>query len=75
MEYGSAIIIDELASLELQEPSRAAAAIYDQPIGLRLLHEDPGGGEEHYLSRADRTCTRLRTQSSSSKGNSTRTAA
>jgi quercetin dioxygenase-like cupin family protein len=51
MEYGAAIIFDELASLELKEPSPAAAAVYDQPIGLRLLYEDPGGGEEHYLTR------------------------
>jgi quercetin dioxygenase-like cupin family protein len=51
MEYGAATIIDDLASLELQEPSPAAAAIYNQPIGLRLLYEDPGGGEEHYLAR------------------------
>ena len=26
-------------------------AVYDGPIGLRLLHEDPDGGEEHYLVR------------------------
>jgi quercetin dioxygenase-like cupin family protein len=25
--------------------------VYDGPIGLRLLYEDPGGGEEHYLVR------------------------
>jgi len=49
MEYGAAIIFDELASLELEEPSPAAAAVYNQPIGLRLLYEDPGG-EEHYLT-------------------------
>jgi quercetin dioxygenase-like cupin family protein len=51
VEYGAAIILDDLASLELAEPSAAAAAIYDQPIGLRLLHEDPAGGHEHYLVR------------------------
>ena len=51
MEYGTAIIIGELRSLELNAPSPAAAAVYDQPIGLRLLYEDPGGGEEHYLVR------------------------
>jgi quercetin dioxygenase-like cupin family protein len=51
MEYGAAIIIDGLKSLELKEPSPAAAAVYDQPIGLRLLYEDPDGGEEHYLVR------------------------
>jgi len=51
MNYGAAVIVDQLASLELQEPSSAAAAVYDLPIGLRLLYEDPGGGEEHYLVR------------------------
>lgn len=51
MEYGMASIVGELVSLELKEPSPAAAAIYDQPIGLRLLYQDPGGGEEHYLVR------------------------
>jgi quercetin dioxygenase-like cupin family protein len=51
MKYGSAIIVGELASLECQEPSSAAAAVYDQPIGLRLLYEEAGGGEEHYLVR------------------------
>jgi len=51
MEYGAAIIIDELPLLELKQPSAAAAAVYDQPISLRLLYEDPGGGEQHYLVR------------------------
>lgn len=51
MEYGAAIILGDLASLELKQPSPAAAAIYDRPVGLRLLHEDPDGGEEHYLVR------------------------
>jgi quercetin dioxygenase-like cupin family protein len=51
MNYGAAIIVGELASIELQEPSSAAAAVYDQPIGLRLLYQEPGGGEEHYLVR------------------------
>jgi quercetin dioxygenase-like cupin family protein len=49
MEYGRATIIHELKSLELQEPQGAAAAVYDQPIGLRLLYEDPDSGDEHYL--------------------------
>jgi quercetin dioxygenase-like cupin family protein len=51
MEYGAAVIVSELRSMELTEPSAVAAAVYDQPIGLRLLYEDPGGGEEHYLVR------------------------
>jgi quercetin dioxygenase-like cupin family protein len=48
MDYGAAVIVGDLASLELAEPSPAAAAVYDQPIRLRLLHADPDG-EEHYL--------------------------
>jgi len=51
MEYGAATIIDELPSLELKQPSPAAAAVYDQPISLRLLYEDSDRGEEHYLVR------------------------
>ena len=51
MEYGRATIVDDLASLELQEPREAAAAIYDRAIGLRLLHADRDSGEEHYLIR------------------------
>jgi quercetin dioxygenase-like cupin family protein len=51
MEYGAAIIVDRLSSLELTEPSPAAAAIYDRPIGLRPLYQDPHGGQEHYLVR------------------------
>ena len=51
MEYGAAIIIDELPSLELKQPSPAAAAVYDQPISLRLLYEDSDRGEEHYVVR------------------------
>ena len=51
VDYGSAAIVDQLESLELQPPGEAAAAVYDRPIGLRLLHEDPDSGEEHYLVR------------------------
>jgi quercetin dioxygenase-like cupin family protein len=51
MAYGAAIIVDKLAALPLQEPSPAAAAVYDQPIGLRLLYQEPHRGEEHYLTR------------------------
>ena len=45
------IAIEELASLELAPPSAAAAAVYDRPIGLRLLYENPATGEEHYVMR------------------------
>ncbi len=51
MKYASATIVDQLRSLELLEPGAAAAAIYDQPIALRLLYQDPTSGEEHYLVR------------------------
>lgn len=51
VRYGPATIVDQLRSLELQEPGTAAAAIYDQPIALRLLYQDPTSGEEHYLVR------------------------
>ena len=51
MQYSRATIVDDLASLELQEPGEAAAAVYDRAIGLRLLHEDRDSGEEHYLIR------------------------
>jgi quercetin dioxygenase-like cupin family protein len=42
------VLQDDLASLEL-EPSQPA--IYDRPIGLRLLYQDPRSGAEHYLIR------------------------
>lgn len=48
---GAVIVIDHLKALELQEPGAAAAAVYDRPIALRLLYEDPASGEEHYLVR------------------------
>jgi quercetin dioxygenase-like cupin family protein len=51
MHQTGAIIVDELRSLELREPGAAAAAVYDRPIGLRLLYEDPHSGEEHYVVR------------------------
>ena len=42
------IVVDELATLEVEERQMA---VYDRPIGLRLLYEDPDSGEEHYLVR------------------------
>ena len=51
VQHGAATIVDGLGSLELREPEAAAAAVYDQPIGLRLLYADPASGEEHYLVR------------------------
>jgi quercetin dioxygenase-like cupin family protein len=51
MNYGEVTIVDHLHSLELDSPRPDAAAVYDQAIGLRLLHMDPNSGEEHYLIR------------------------
>lgn len=51
MEYGRATIVDELDSLKLREPGGDAAAVYDRPFGLQLLHNDPNSGEEHYVIR------------------------
>jgi|SRR5919198_1327549 quercetin dioxygenase-like cupin family protein len=48
MDYGSAIVVDGLASLELR-PSRSV--IYDREIELRSLYEDPESGAEHYIIR------------------------
>jgi quercetin dioxygenase-like cupin family protein len=49
--HATATIVDQLRSLELHQPGTAAAAVYDQPIGLRLLFQDAASGEEHYLVR------------------------
>jgi quercetin dioxygenase-like cupin family protein len=54
VKYGAATIVEQLRALELKQPGAAAAAVYDQPIGLRLLYEDPHSGEEHYLVRYPR---------------------
>ncbi len=48
MDYGRAIIVDDLASVELG-PSRPV--IYDREIDLRLPYEDPASGAEHDLIR------------------------
>jgi quercetin dioxygenase-like cupin family protein len=48
MDYGRAVIVDALRSVEL---GPARSVIYDREIGLRLLYEDPGSGAEHYLIR------------------------
>src|SRR2546421_1041453 len=48
MEYGRAIVVDGLRSIEL-EPSQPV--IYDREIGFRLLYQDPDSGAEHYLIR------------------------
>jgi quercetin dioxygenase-like cupin family protein len=51
MEYGDAVVVDRLAELELEAPGESASAVYDRPIGLKLLHQDPISGEEHYVVR------------------------
>lgn len=48
MEQDHAVIVDNLGSLELD---RSQPAIYDRPIGVRLLYRDPISGAEHYLVR------------------------
>jgi quercetin dioxygenase-like cupin family protein len=48
MEYGDAIIVDELRSADMRG---SQLAIYDREIGVRLLYRDPGSGAEHYLIR------------------------
>jgi quercetin dioxygenase-like cupin family protein len=42
------VIHDGLGSVALDERT---IAVYDRPIRLRLLHEEPDIGEEHYLIR------------------------
>jgi quercetin dioxygenase-like cupin family protein len=51
MDYGRAVIVDDLGSVELG-PSHSV--IYDREIALRLLYEDPDTGAEHYLIRYPR---------------------
>jgi quercetin dioxygenase-like cupin family protein len=48
MEQHRAIIVASPRSMSL---ARSQPIIYDQPVGLRLLHQDPRSGAEHYLVR------------------------
>ena len=48
MSTPSAVLLERLGSLEL-EPSQPE--IYDRPIGLTLLYQDPTSGAKHYLVR------------------------
>jgi quercetin dioxygenase-like cupin family protein len=48
MEYGRAVIVDSLESVELR---RSSSVIYDRDIAVRLLYEDPDSGAGHYLIR------------------------
>jgi quercetin dioxygenase-like cupin family protein len=43
-----AVIIDSLGTLQL---GRSQPVIYDRPVSLRLLYQDPKSGAEHYLIR------------------------
>jgi quercetin dioxygenase-like cupin family protein len=42
------VLLDQLSDLEL---NASQPLIYDRPIGVRLLHQDPVSGAEHYLIR------------------------
>jgi quercetin dioxygenase-like cupin family protein len=46
---GPPTVVVEISDDEELPPSQPI--IYDRPIGLRLLHQDPSSGEEHYLVR------------------------
>jgi len=48
MEHGEAIVQDHLGSVKM-DASRQV--VYDREIELRLLHEDPSSGAEHYVVR------------------------
>ena len=56
MDYGASIVVDQLRALELRAPEAAAAMVYDRPIGLRLLYEDPVSGQEHYVEIGRASC-------------------
>jgi quercetin dioxygenase-like cupin family protein len=45
---GASTVVETSDDVELP-PSQPT--IYDRPIGMRLLHQDPSSGEEHYLVR------------------------
>jgi quercetin dioxygenase-like cupin family protein len=51
VEYGTVVVVDALASVDLGPTEASASAVYDRPIGIRSLYEDPVSGEEHYLVR------------------------
>lgn len=48
MTTPTAVLVPSLAELDL-EPNEQE--IYDRPAQIRLLHEDPATGAEHYLVR------------------------
>jgi quercetin dioxygenase-like cupin family protein len=48
MVYGEAVIVEDPSGLVLDQ---SQPAIYDRPVGLRLLYQDPVSGAEHYVVR------------------------
>jgi quercetin dioxygenase-like cupin family protein len=48
MEYGEAIIVEHLESLPMEE---SESDIYDRPIELHRLYENPDTGAQHFLIR------------------------
>ncbi len=48
MEFGEVTILDHLDAVEM---GQSQPVIYDRPIGMRLLYEDPDSGAEHFLIR------------------------
>lgn len=48
MSYGEAVIVERPGGLALDQ---SQPAIYDRPVGLRLLYQDPVSGAEHYVVR------------------------
>lgn len=44
----AAILLDGLARLKLED---SQSGIYDRPISLKMLYQDPSSGAEHYLIR------------------------
>ena len=44
----TATIVDDVGSVELRETSQP---VYDAPVALQLLREDPDTGAEHYVVR------------------------
>jgi hypothetical protein len=48
MEYGRATIEDDLLSAEM---GTSRQPVYDRDFELKLLHQDPRSGAEHYVVR------------------------
>jgi quercetin dioxygenase-like cupin family protein len=48
MTAPSPVLMNRLAALELEQ---SQPVIYDRPVGLRLLYQDPATGADHYLVR------------------------